>query len=115
MKAIFTIGSRRALEGCCAALLCAFLGGCFDEKHYTRSDFVSHGAGNAIAVNSATQTINPWPKEAKNPDIDVDGKRLTAAVQRYQDNKSIPPRGLNTTTVTEQAGPGQQVNTAIQK
>ncbi len=96
------------------ALVCLMLGGCFDEAHYNHSDFVSRDAGNAIAVNSATQTINPWPKEAQDSTINLEGNRAAAAVERYQDNKSLQPRGLNTTTVSEQQGPGAQTNTAIQ-
>jgi len=105
---------RIALGGTSLTLL-AGLGGCFDEEHYTRRDFVTGGAGNAVAANQAIQTIDPWPREAKNTNINIDGKRLNTAVARYQQNKSIPPKGLNTTTVTEQAGPGNQQSTDIQK
>ncbi|MGA7325185.1 MAG: hypothetical protein WBX25_12015 [Rhodomicrobium sp.] len=116
MNVLLAASISRAFLLAGLASLCAILGGCFDEDHYNHRDLVSDVAGDAIAVNAATQTINPWPKEAKNPNIEVDGKRLGIAVQRYQDNKSIPPRGLNTTTtVSEQAGPGSQVDTAIQK
>jgi len=106
-KAIFRTGT--------SLLLLAGLGGCFDEEHYARRDFITNGAGDAVAANQAIQTIDPWPKEAKNTNIQVDGKRLGTAIVRYQQNKSIPPQGLNTTTVSEQEGPGAQVNTAIQK
>lgn len=109
-----TILKRIGLAGISLPLF-AGLAACFDEEHYTRRDFVTGGAGNAVAANQAIQTIDPWPKEAKNTDIQVDGKRLGTAVVRYQQNKSLPPRGLNTTTVSEQEGPGTQVNTAIQK
>lgn len=91
------------------------LAGCYDDTYRARRDTVTLGAGDAVAVNQVTQTIDPWPPYTKNDQISVDGNRLSAAVQRYQQNKSIPPRGLNTTTISEQAGPGTQANTAIQK
>ncbi len=115
MNGIFPAQIRHVLGRSSLILACGLLGGCFDESHYTHSDFISHVAGDAIATNAATHTVNPWPKEAKNPNVDVDGKRLQAAVERYKDNRSIPPHGLNTTSVVEQSGPGTQVNTAIQK
>ncbi len=101
------------LTGLCLATL--GLAGCFDDSYYARRDTVTLGAGDAVAVNQATQTVDPWPAHARQSHIDVDGKRLGIAVQRYQQNKSIPPRGLNTTTISEQAGPGAQANMAIQK
>jgi hypothetical protein len=115
MKKKLQTKARGSLSALFALGSCCLLGGCFNEDHYTHREFISPATGDAVAVNAATHTINPWPKEAKNPNVDVDGKRLTAAVQRYQDNRSIPPRGLNTTKVTEQAGPGPQLDTSIQK
>lgn len=91
------------------------LSGCISDDYTARRDTVTLGAGDAVAVNQVTQTIDPWPPHAKNSRIDVDGRRLGVAVERYQQNKSIQPRGLNTTTVTGQAGPGAQASTAIQK
>jgi hypothetical protein len=102
-----------ALAGVAAMSLA--LSGCISDDYKARRDTVTLGAGDAVAVNQVTQTIDPWPPHAKNSQIDVDGRRLGIAVQRYQQNKSIQPRGLNTTTVTEQAGPGAQASTAIQK
>jgi hypothetical protein len=100
MKATVNALKRAAAAGT-AAMACAWLGGCFDEHHYVHRDLVSEVAGDANAVNSATQTINPWPKEAQNSKIDVDGKRLGIAVQRYQTNTSIPPESLNTSKVSQ--------------
>ncbi len=107
MQAIFAT-LPRASAACLLAALCLCLTGCFDDSHYTHRDFVSEVAGDAIAVNTATQTINPWPKEAKDSNINVDGKRLGIAIKRYQADKSTPPRGLNTSGMSDQGSQAPQ-------
>jgi hypothetical protein len=102
MNTIIPFAIKRALAAGCVLVLCASLGACIDEEHYLHHDMVSSHAGDAIAVNAATQTIDPWPKESKNSKIDVDGKRLALGVERYQENKSIPPRGLNNSSAPQQ-------------
>ncbi len=103
---------RRVLAAGGALVLCASLGACIDEEHYLHHDMVSSHAGDAIAVNAATQTIDPWPKESKNSKIDVDGKRLALGVERYQANKSIEPRGLNNPSAPPQQQQQQQSDPA---
>ncbi len=85
-----------------------------DDTHFGHSDFITRQAGDAVAANIAAQTIDPWPKEVKDRKLDVDGKRAEVAIKRYEQNKSIPPRGLGTTTIEGQQGPGQQQSTSIQ-
>lgn len=83
------------------------LSGCYREDRYrylAHSDTVTLGAGNANAVNAATQTIDPWPPESKDAQIDQDGKRAHIAVKRYETNTSIKPRGLNTSTTVQSNG-----------
>jgi hypothetical protein len=60
-----------------------------------RTEFVTRGAGNAIDVNKATQTIDPWPPYVKNRKLDLNGQRAGLAYDRYQVNKSLRPRPLN--------------------
>ena len=96
------------------AAMTVFLGGCFDENHYAHSDFITRQAGDGMAVNNVAQTIDPWPKEAKNRKLDANGKRVGVAIQRYEQNKSIPPKGLSTSTISGQSGPGAQSSTSIQ-
>ncbi len=107
---------KHAKAGIIAAVICApvlVLQGCYDDSYYSRRDTVSLGAGDAIATNAATQTIDPWPPYAKDTDINLEGERARVGIQRYQQNKSIPPRGLNTTEITGQAGPGAQGSAQI--
>lgn len=91
----------------------AMLAGCNEDDYLSRRDMVSLSAGDAQAVNAATHTIDPWPRHATNTDIDQEGERARVAIERYQQNKSVPPKGINTTEITGQAGPGAQANAQI--
>jgi hypothetical protein len=86
-----------------------------DYDYEDRRDTINSSAGDANAANIATQTIDPWPPYAKNTNSHLDGQRAGVAITRYQQNKSIPPSGLNTTTLSQQAGPGAQASTSLQK
>jgi hypothetical protein len=80
------------------------LSGCYEDDRYrylSHSDKITLGAGNANAVNAATQTIDPWPPESKENRIDMDGKRAHIAVKRYETNTSIEPKGLSTTSAAQ--------------
>jgi hypothetical protein len=95
MKAIFpTILTAAKIAA--LPLVCMALSGCIDDKHYIHRDFISEVAGDDIAVNAATQTENPWPKESRNAKINVDAKRLETAVRCYREDKSLQPQGLST-------------------
>ena len=91
----------------------AMLSGCNEDDYLARRDSVSLGAGDAVAVNAVTQTIDPWNRNAKNTDINQEGERARVAVERYQLNKSIPSKGVNTTTISSQAGPGGQASAQV--
>jgi hypothetical protein len=82
-----------------------FLGGCYDRDYYSQSDTITLGAGDAVATNAITQTIDPWPPHAKDTDIDLEGPRAAVAVERYQTNTSLKPKGLSK-SIAPQAGNG---------
>ncbi|MFZ1108878.1 MAG: hypothetical protein WAN43_11125 [Rhodomicrobium sp.] len=79
-----------------------------DDTYFGHSDFITRQAGDAVAANIAAQTIDPWPKQAKNRKLDVDGKRAEVAMKLYEQNRSIQPRGLGATTSDIQQTPVQQ-------
>ena len=103
----------RAALTAAAIVAPAMLSGCNEDDYLARRDSVSLSAGDAVAVNAVTQTIDPWNRNAKNTDINQEGERARVAVERYQLNKSIPPRGVNTTTISSQAGPGGQASAQV--
>lgn len=106
----FIIKAAASIALAASALL---LQGCYEDDYINHRDTVSLGAGDAIAVNQVTQTIDPWPPHSKDTDIHLEGERARVAIDRYQQNKVIPPRGLSTTEITGQAGPGSQANTQV--
>jgi len=85
---------KRALTVAVTGGAILFLAGCYDRDYYTQSDSITLGAGDAVATNAATQTIDPWPPHAKDTDIDLEGPRAVVAVERYQTNTSLKPKGL---------------------
>lgn len=67
------------------------VGGCSSDQIYeyrAHTDKVTSGAGNAMASNRAVHTIDPWPYESQNTQIDMDGKRAQVAIRRYETDKN---------------------------
>jgi len=56
---------------------------------------VTDDAGDAIATNNVTHTIDPWAPHSKDTEIKIDGKRAQIGISRYQNNQSVSPKGLN--------------------
>jgi hypothetical protein len=84
------------------------------EQYFQRKDTVTHGAGNAAAVNSATHVIDPWPRNVGNTRIPGDGGRMAGAVERYRDVSKLPraPKPIanesGSTSANSQVTGGQQ-------
>jgi len=111
MKSAWRGGVRLAALAAAAVAL----QGCYEDRYTAHRDAVTFGVGDSIAHNSAVHTIDPWPEASDNPDIGMDADRARIAIERYKQNKSIPPRGLSTTTVSAQTGPGDQASAQLQK
>ena len=76
------------------------LAGCSSPDFYLdRRDSISFGAGDAVATNIITQTVDPWPRAAANRNIESNGERMQAAVERYRQNKVTPLKSLATSSV----------------
>jgi len=84
-----------------AATLAAMLAGCSDI-YYDRRDTVALTAGDAVAGNSITQTVNPWPPESNNTRIAFNGQRMQSAVERYRMGRVIQPVKPTTSDVQNQ-------------
>ncbi|MGB3901059.1 MAG: hypothetical protein WA973_21150 [Mesorhizobium sp.] len=69
---------RNSLPTLLAAML---LGGCADYMNHR--DTVTLGAGDAMEANLGIHTIKPFPPDAKNTNIRVDGTKLQRAHERY--------------------------------
>lgn len=64
--------------------------GCSD-MYFDRRETVSLGAGDAIAINKVTQTVDPWPRSSANNNIAFNGRLMQAAQDRYNRGKVISP------------------------
>lgn len=56
------------------------------SDYLQRSDSILLGAGDANDANAAIQTINPWPPNAGNTRIGIDGRRSVDSVERMYRN-----------------------------
>mgnify|MGYP001765146786 CR=1 FL=1 len=72
------------LVACAPVLL---LAGCLDP--FRRADDLWSYSGNAVAANKLAQTIDPWPRAARDPHFVTNGARIGEAMQRYRTNQ--PP------------------------
>ena len=95
---------RRLASAALLALAATGVASC--EEHRARRDSITLEHGNAVAHNIAVQTIDPWPANSRNNRIDIDGERILVGVERYKANKSIPPKGLSTQSVSTGTGGG---------
>src|SRR6185312_8052518 len=87
------VNLRRMMLGllaCVSLLTC----GC-SEIYYGRHDTISLHAGDAVATNIATHTIDVWPAEAGEQRIVSNGQKIQAAVERYRTNKVTQPVGTS--------------------
>ena len=76
-----------------AAVIVVFgtaVAGCSD-MYYDRRETVSLGAGDALAVNKTTHTIDPWPRHSMNNRIAANGQLMQAAQDRYNRGRVITP------------------------
>jgi hypothetical protein len=80
------------------ALLAISLAAC-DHSMYRSSATPIPGYGNAIRQNNSVMIIDPQPATAANTDLDLDGRRAGIAIERYRQNKVIPPIPQSTTDV----------------
>jgi hypothetical protein len=90
----------RHLKAAAAALLLSAaavgLGACTSDQtheYVANTDRVTSGAGDAVAANRATHTIDPWPSHSHKTEIGMDGKRAAVAGKRYETNTTLKPQG----------------------
>ncbi|MGI9384959.1 MAG: hypothetical protein ACR2PO_17535, partial [Methyloligellaceae bacterium] len=82
------------------------MAGCRDGQYLGRRDSIAFGAGDAVAHNKAVQTIDPWPRYARDTRLKTDGKRMMIGIGRYQANESIEPVGMATNEPFADKGQG---------
>ena len=94
--------SRNRLAGIPLAslLMGAVLVGC--SEHYAghlyvdRRETIAPLAGDAMASNSVSQSIDPWSAASARREIAFSGEKMQTASERYRTGRVIPP--VNATT-----------------
>ena len=82
--------SRTNIRTATLLVLAASVAGCSDI--YTdRRDMISIAAGEAMAANRVTHTIDPWSPASANRHIAYNGERLQGAAERYRRHRVIRP------------------------
>ena len=72
-------------------------------QYLNRTDTITTSAGDAQDVNTAIQTIDPWPRNVGNRRIPANGERMSGAIQRY---RSPPQLGGSSGTAGPQGRTG---------
>jgi hypothetical protein len=78
------------------------LAGCSDI-YFDRRETVALGADDHIATNRVAQMIDPWPPYVGKRQIAFDGQKMQSAVERYRNNRVIPPVNVTTSSAAYQA------------
>ena len=82
--------SRTNIRTAALLVLAASVAGCSDI--YTdRRDMISIAAGEAMAANRVTHTIDPWSPASANRNIAYNGERIQGAAGRYRTHNVIRP------------------------
>jgi len=96
--------AARLLAGAIGAIgLGAWLAGCSDI-YWDRRETVALSGGDAVAANTVTQTVDPWPPGSGNKNIAFNGQKMQAAVERYRTGKVVPPADPENFMSTNQSG-----------
>ena len=99
---------RPAKRGLAAVIgLGAVISGCSDI-YYDRRETVLFGADNAVAANSAVQTVDPWPPGSSNRNASTNGQVVAAAIERYRTGRVDIPIGNGTSSSYQQQQQGAQ-------
>lgn len=83
------------------------LTGCSDI-YYDRRESILFGANDAVASNTAVQTIDPWPPSSVDRRAPANGERVAAAIKRYRTGRVFIPIGNATSSSYQQQQQQQQ-------
>ena len=94
------MSSRSRTKAVLAAVaLGAALVGCSDI-YYDRRETIALHAGDAMASNRVTHTIDPWSPASGNRNIAFNGEKMQTASERYRTGRIIPPVNATTSSVS---------------
>lgn len=91
-----------------ALVLGAALAGCSNPDLYLdRRETVALHAGDAMASNRVTHTIDPWSRASGNREIAYNGEKMQTASERYRTGRVIPPVSAMTSSASYAQQPAQ--------
>ena len=79
-----------------ATLLCLLMTGC-GYSNLTHSDKISPGAGDAVRAAALLQTVDPWPENVLDTEIDMNGELAVKRAEDYKQGKTKPLQGERST------------------
>lgn len=82
-----------------------------DASYLDRRDSIALSGGDAVAGNTITQTVDPWPAYSGDKNIGFNGQKMQTAVVRYRTGKVIEPADPENFMSTNQQG--QSINTTV--
>jgi hypothetical protein len=87
-----------------AVLLAAALAGCSEHLsnnlYFDHRETISPLAGDALASNRVTQTVDPWSAPSANNNIAYNGEKMQTASERYRTGRIIPPVNATTSSLS---------------
>jgi len=111
--------AARLIAGIIAAIgIGVWLAGCSDlfvrresDVYLDRRDTVALSGGDAVAANTVTQMVDPWPAYSGDKNIAFNGEKMQQAVARYRTGKVIAPEDPENFMSTNQSG--QTISTTV--
>jgi hypothetical protein len=94
-----------------ALLLSTSLAGCSD-LYWDRRETIALHAGDAVATNKVTHTIDPWSRASANRNIAFNGEKMQTAAERYRTGRIIPPVNATTSSAAYTQAQAQAQSTA---
>ncbi len=82
-----------------------------DDSYVDRRDTIALSGGDAVAGNTITQTVDPWPAYSGDKNIAFNGEKMQTAVVRYRTGKVIEPADPENFMSTNQQG--QSISTTV--
>lgn len=110
--------SRGRAAAFAAISLGLFLTGCADfyaphegDSYLDRRDTIALSGGDAVAGNTVTQMVDPWPAYSGDRNIAFNGQKMQTAVERYRTGKVIEP--VDPEEATTANASGQNISTTV--
>jgi len=112
-------GRYRAARRIAAAIVVSSaLAGCAEfyaphegDSYIDRRDTIALSGGDAVAGNTITQMVDPWPPYSGDRNIAFNGEKMQQAVARYRTGKVIEPADPENFMSTNQQG--QTISTTV--